>query len=212
LKKNQNRTDISTTTHKTTTITGEEIVVSTSNPYETKVFSGKTDWRFRAIAASNLNLRINHIYVQHAHDVGITFVMPKNLIKKFIQISDLRTQVGAYIFGVSPPGHDEIKEIRAFVIPPQLGTHNSVSLAALQANDYLSSLELLGWVHTTGGSENHFTPQDMVTFSKVMADNKLDGEKAVSIVTTFTPGSSSLACYRSTPEGYAWGKTAQKKK
>jgi pre-mRNA-processing factor 8 len=28
-----------------------------------QVFSGKTDWRVRAISATNLHLRTNHIYV-----------------------------------------------------------------------------------------------------------------------------------------------------
>ena len=49
----------------------------------------------RAISAANLHLRVNHIYVNsdEVAEAGFTYVMPKNLLKKFICIADLRTQV-----------------------------------------------------------------------------------------------------------------------
>ncbi len=49
--------------------------------------------------------------------------MPKNLLKKFICIADLRTQVGGYLYGVSPPDNPQVKEIRCVVMPPQWGNH-----------------------------------------------------------------------------------------
>jgi pre-mRNA-processing factor 8 len=42
---------------------GDELIVTTSSPYEQAAFGSKTDWRVRAISATNLYLRINHIYV-----------------------------------------------------------------------------------------------------------------------------------------------------
>jgi NAD(P)-dependent dehydrogenase (short-subunit alcohol dehydrogenase family) len=47
-------------TSRTTNVHGDEIVVTTTNPYEQKAFSSKTDWRVRAISATNLHLRTNH--------------------------------------------------------------------------------------------------------------------------------------------------------
>ena len=49
----------------------------------------------RAISAANLHLRVNHIYVnsEAVRDSGYTYVLPKNVLKKFICIADLRTQV-----------------------------------------------------------------------------------------------------------------------
>ncbi len=47
----------------------------------------------RAISATNLHLRTGHIFV-NSDDVkesGYTYVLPKNVLKKFITISDLRT-------------------------------------------------------------------------------------------------------------------------
>jgi hypothetical protein len=71
--------------------------VTTTSPYEQAAFGSKTDWRIRAISAANLHLRVNHIYVNsdEISETGFTYVMPKNLLRKFICIADLRTQVGA---------------------------------------------------------------------------------------------------------------------
>lgn len=50
----------------------------------------------RAISSTNLHLRTQHIYVNSddVKDTGFTYILPKNVLKKFIIISDLRTQVG----------------------------------------------------------------------------------------------------------------------
>jgi pre-mRNA-processing factor 8 len=34
--------------------------------------------------------------------------MPKNLLKKFICIADLRTQIAGYMYGVSPPDNPQV--------------------------------------------------------------------------------------------------------
>jgi len=94
-KQTKEGSDLTAVTTKTTNVHGEEIVVTTITPHEQKVFQSKTDWRVRAIAASNLHLRTNHIFVasDNSKDTGTTYVFPKNILKKFIQISDLRTQM-----------------------------------------------------------------------------------------------------------------------
>ena len=50
-------------TTKTVNKHGEEMIVTTTSAYEQAAFSSRTDWRVRAISASNLRLRVNHIYV-----------------------------------------------------------------------------------------------------------------------------------------------------
>lgn len=59
-------------------------------------------------------------------ETGFTYVMPKNVLKKFICCSDLRTQVAGFMYGVSPPDNSAVKEIRCIVIPPQHGNHQQV--------------------------------------------------------------------------------------
>ena len=60
-----------------------------------QTFASKTEWRVRAISATNLHLRTNHIYVSSddIKETGYTYILPKNVLKKFIVISDLRAQV-----------------------------------------------------------------------------------------------------------------------
>ena len=50
-------------TTKTTNVHGDELIVTTTSPYEQSTFGSKTEWRIRAISAANLHLRVNHIYV-----------------------------------------------------------------------------------------------------------------------------------------------------
>jgi pre-mRNA-processing factor 8 len=42
---------------------------------------------------------------------GYTYVMPKNLLKKFICIADLRTQIAGYMYGVSPPDNPQVRPV-----------------------------------------------------------------------------------------------------
>ena len=56
-------------------------------------------------------------------ETGFTYVMPKNILNKFICISDLRTQIMGYLYGFSPPDNPQVKEIRCVVMVPQHGTH-----------------------------------------------------------------------------------------
>jgi pre-mRNA-processing factor 8 len=102
-------------TTKTTNVHGDELIVTTTSPYEQSTFGSKTEWRIRAISAANLHLRVNHIYVNSddIRDNGYTYVMPKNLLKKFICIADLRTQIAGYMYGVSPPDNPQVCETGA---------------------------------------------------------------------------------------------------
>lgn len=84
--------------------------------YEQQVFSSKSDWRVRAIAATHLPLRLQHIYVSN-DDVkddasSFTYVIPKNVLRAFVINADLRTQVAAFLYGTSPPDNKQVKEIK----------------------------------------------------------------------------------------------------
>ena len=56
-------------------------------------------------------------------ETGYTYILPKNVLKKFITVADLRTQIAGYMYGVSPPDNPQVKEIRCIVMPPQWGNH-----------------------------------------------------------------------------------------
>lgn len=207
-KQTRQNSQATAVTTETTNVHGDKMVVTTTSDYEQQSFRTRTDWRLRAIAASNLHLRTNHIYVASAVGEGLTYVMPQNILKKFIVISDLRTQVAGYMYGVSPPDNPHVKEIRCIVLVPQVGSHQNVTLPRrLPEHEYLDDLEPLGWLHTQPSELPQLASNDIVMHSKILSENQSwDGEKAVIVTCSFTPGSCSLAAYKITPQGFEWGR------
>lgn len=109
-KQTKEQSQLTATTTRTVNKHGDEIITSTTSNYETNSFASKTEWRVRAISATNLHLRTNHIYVSSddIKETGYTYILPKNVLKKFVMISDLRTQIAGYLFGVSPPDNPQV--------------------------------------------------------------------------------------------------------
>ncbi|KAJ8774470.1 hypothetical protein K2173_016916 [Erythroxylum novogranatense] len=209
-KQAKEASQLTAVTTRTTNVHGDELIVTTTSPYEQAAFGSKTDWRVRAISATNLYLRVNHIYVnsEDIKETGYTYIMPKNILKKFICIADLRTQIAGYLYGISPPDNPQVKEIRGIAMPPQWGTHQQVHLpSALPEHDFLSELEPLGWMHTQPNELPQLSPQDLTAHARILENNKQwDGEKCIILTCSFTPGSCSLIAYKLTPSGYEWGR------
>ncbi|KAK1263499.1 hypothetical protein QJS04_geneDACA009497 [Acorus gramineus] len=209
-KQAKEASQLTAVTTKTTNVHGDELIVTTTSPYEQAAFASKTDWRVRAISATNLYLRVNHIYVNSddIKETGYTYIMPKNILKKFICIADLRTQISGYLYGVSPPDNPQVKEIRCIAMPPQWGTHQQVHLpSTLPEHDFLNDLEPLGWMHTQPNELPQLSPQDLTSHARILENNKQwDGEKCIILTCSFTPGSCSLTAYKLTPTGYEWGR------
>jgi pre-mRNA-processing factor 8 len=197
-------------TTKTTNKHGEEIIITTTSPYEQATFGSRTDWRARAISACNLHLRVNHIYVnsEDVKETGFTYVIPKNVLRKFISIADLRTQVCGFLYGVSPEDNPQVKEVRCVVMVPQWGTHQQVHVPhELPEHDYLEELEPLGWLHTQPNEAPQLPPHDVAMHARFLeAHPAWDGERCIVTTCSFTPGSVSLTSYKLTPSGYEWGR------
>jgi len=71
---------------------------------------------------------------------NFTYVFAKNILKRFICISDLRSQIAGYVYGVSPADNSSIKEIRCIVIPPQAGNQQNVTIPEiLPDTEYLKN-------------------------------------------------------------------------
>lgn len=104
-----------------------DLSFATATNYEQQVFSSKSDWRVRAISATHLPLRLQHIYVSN-DDVkddaaSFTYVLPKNILRAFITAADLRTQVAAFLYGSSPPDNKQVKEIKVIDFKCFIRTH-----------------------------------------------------------------------------------------
>ena len=215
MEKHQEQQQLTAVTTKTQNVRGEEIIVTTTSQYEQQSFASKTEWRTRAIATSNLRTRANNIYISsddiHESDGSFTYILPKNILKKFITIADLRVQVAGYLYGSSPPDNSQVKEIRTIVMVPQQGGLRDVQLPHhLPQHEYLrdGKLEPLGIIHTISGNEtSYMTSQDVTMHSRLMSQHPSWDKKTITLTVSFTPGSVSLSSWSLTPEGYKWGAT-----
>ncbi|ERF72184.1 Pre-mRNA-processing-splicing factor 8 [Endocarpon pusillum Z07020] len=210
-KQQQEQQQLTAVTTKTQNVRGEEIVVTTTSQYEQQAFASKTEWRTRAIATSNLRTRANNIYISsddmHESEDRYTYILPKNVLKRFIAIADLRVQVAGYLYGSSPPDNDRVKEIRTIVMVPQVGNTRDVQLPQqLPQHEYLKSMEPLGIIHTVSGNEApYMTAADVTMHSRLMAAHPAWDKKTITLTVSFTPGSVSLSSWALTPAGYTWG-------
>ena len=209
-KQQQEQQQLTAVTTKTQNVHGEDIIVTTTSQFEQQSFASKTEWRTRAIATSNLRTRANNIYVSSddiREDGHYTYIMPKNILKRFITIADLRVQVAGYLYGSSPPDNDEVKEIRTIIMIPQVGNTRDVQLPhQLPQHPQLAGMEPLGVIHTMSGNEPpYMTAADVTQHARLMAAHSSWDKKTVTMTVSFTPGSVSLAAWALTPNGYKWG-------
>ncbi|KAM0804368.1 NUC071 domain-containing protein [Usnea florida] len=209
-KQQQEQQQLTAVTTKTQNVHGEDIIVTTTSQFEQQSFASKTEWRTRAIATSNLRTRANNIYISSddIHEEGHhTYIMPKNVLKRFITIADLRVQVAGYLYGSSPPDNDQVKEIRTIVMVPQVGNTRDVQLPhQLPQHSNLSAMEPLGIIHTVAGNEPpYMTAADVTHHARLMSSHSSWDKKTVTMTVSFTPGSVSLAAWALTPQGYKWG-------
>ncbi|KAI9051597.1 hypothetical protein LZ554_004641 [Drepanopeziza brunnea f. sp. 'monogermtubi'] len=209
-KQQQEQQQLTAVTTKTQNVHGEDIIVTTTSQFEQQTFASKTEWRTRAIATSNLRTRANNIYISSddiKEDDHFTYIMPKNVLKRFITIADLRVQVAGYLYGSSPPDNDQVKEIRCIVMVPQIGSTRDIQLPQqLPQHEYLEQLEPLGIIHTVSGNDPpYMSAMDVTQHARLMNAHKSWDKKTISMTVSFTPGSVSLSSWALTPSGYKWG-------
>lgn len=96
------------TVNQTVNEQGEKILVTTITPYEQEKFVSKQDWRAKANSISILYQRASNINTQNVDkntnpfyefEKLPSYVIAKDLIQKFIQVSDLKIPVLGYIYG-----------------------------------------------------------------------------------------------------------------
>ncbi len=210
-KQQQEQQQLTAVTTKTQNVHGDDLIVTTTSQFEQQTFASKTEWRTRAIATSNLRTRSNNIYISSddikEDEEHFTYIMPKNILKRFITIADLRVQVAGYLYGSSPPDNDQVKEIKCIVMVPQIGNTRDIQLPhQLPQHEYLDQMEPLGIIHTLSGNEPpYMTAADVTQHARLMNANSSWDKKTITMTVSFTPGSVSLASWALTPHGYKWG-------
>jgi pre-mRNA-processing factor 8 len=142
-------------------------------------------------------------------DSGVTYVIPRNLIKKFVTIGDLRTHIGAFIYGASPKDNPMVKEVRAMVMVPQVASHQSITLPTSipEESEFLNDLEPLGWIHTQPTELSGLSPYDCALHARMVTENRSwSVDTAVVLTCSFPPGSCALAGYKLSAQGLKWGR------
>lgn len=207
----RDQAQLTATTHATTNVHGDEIITTTTSAYEQAKMQSRTEWRTRAIATTNLHLRTKNIYVDAddvKEDSKYTYIMPKNLLRKFITIADMRTQVAGFLYGCSPPDNAAVKEIQCIAMVPQRGSNVTVELPMKLPDDemLLRGLEPLGWIHTQDREFRHLTSNDVTVHAKQMEMHPAEWTDAsITMTISFTPGSVSIGTYNLAPSGREWG-------
>ena len=209
-KQQQEQQQLTAVTTKTQNVHGEDIIVTTTSQFEQQTFASKTEWRTRALATSNLRTRTKNIYISSVDNDAddMTYVMPNNIIKRFITIADLRVQIAGYLYGASPADNDQVKEIKCIVMIPQIGGLRNVQLPQqLPQSEFLEGMEPLGIIHTISGNERpYMTPADVTEHARLLdAHPEWDKTNTATVSVSFMPGSVSLSAWSLTPQGYKWG-------
>lgn len=212
----QRETNEEALTARTTNVHGDEIVTTTTSNYETAAFMGRSDWRTRLVAASSLSLRANQVFVGAPTNKEFTYVLPRNLLKRLVSISDLQVQVGAYAYGfMAAPS---VYEIVCLLVPPQCGTNRSLSVTPESPSKIsfdteedklvgcMEGLHSFGWIHTQVQDLRSLSPYDceftasLESQDSQTSDNIMNASQ-VCITCSLTPGSVTVAAYGITDEG-----------
>lgn len=208
------RDALTATTTRTTTKTGEIVSVQTLSNYEQTQFQSKSDWRKRAIQSSSLYLKTTNIHLPLdgiIDDDSIkTLIIPLNLIKKFVEISDPYIQICAILYGKPAEDNESIIEIHSFVLPPQAGKYDQLDfLHSLPSNQLLDGLQPIAWIHTSVISETLMTPTDAICTCSLIEANpeKIEKFQFSTIVVSYPPGSCTIRGFQLNASGLEWGIT-----
>lgn len=193
-------------TTNTTDVYGNKMQGTTFSPYEQQVFSSRTDWRIRALSISQIHMRLSYVHVVGVDESKVTYVLPKNLLNKFICISDLRSQICGYMYGKNSPNNSDVKEIRYIVLVPQRGDSNKIDVPFdLPESEVLKDMIPLGWIHTQPKEYSQLLQQDLFMHTRIMKRHKEWTSSDTAIITcSFTPGSINLAGFKITAKGFEW--------
>jgi pre-mRNA-processing factor 8 len=201
---------------------GEKVVVDVTNPYEQAKFQSQSDWRVRAVTSTLLPLRSNNLYVtplDKLNDLADTdsftgnYVLAKNLLRKFIRISDLYVRIAGLLFGktvdiskVNKKNNRErniVKEVHCIVMVPQTGNINSVSFDSQlpSVTELLDEgLEFLGVIRTQA-EDTKLSLNDLYMCSSIIEANKLKLKNFVFMTLAYPPGMCSLTAFGINKEG-----------
>nr|CAD2158516.1 unnamed protein product [Meloidogyne enterolobii] len=145
-------------------------------------------------------------------NTDLKYILSKNILHKFILISEMQIDVTGHIYGISSSYDPGIKEICCIFIPNkwaiyQFGVYGFDEISQHQFKNY----EFFGWIHTTASNDSSELSHNDRFFHTNFVYQSQQGqqqEQRVFVLCNFAPDSVSLSAFRLTSIGYEWGRIA----
>eukprot|EP00792_Barthelona_sp_PAP020_P004627 TRINITY_DN2246_c0_g1_i1.p1 TRINITY_DN2246_c0_g1~~TRINITY_DN2246_c0_g1_i1.p1 ORF type:complete len:2283 (-),score=561.88 TRINITY_DN2246_c0_g1_i1:22-6870(-) len=204
--------ELTAVTTRTVTKDGEEIITTTTSNFEKLQMNAKADWRKRAIQTLELQGDFEHFEIL-THSIGdLKVIFPKNIIEKLLHISDVRVQIGGFLYGEKDNGNDLIV-VKAVVIPLQWGSQLHVVLPEGSPDSiFLEDLLPLGWVRICSSFDHDGSLARDLGFATAInhckltqAKNNWDPLESIIISITGRNGTCQLKAHTISQEGFKWG-------
>lgn len=117
-------------------------------------------------------MRANNVWINtdelRERETGYTYVMPKNVLRRFVGIADLKVRVFGYLYGVTVEGM--VREIRCVVVVPQVGSRDGVTIPGqMPESEFLKGLEPMGWIQTCPDDKNFLNVNDAAMHAKFIS-------------------------------------------
>nr|UXY87508.1 splicing factor Prp8 [Cryptomonas sp.] len=111
-----------TNTIRTCDFLGKNLLVSVLSWEKQKTFISLNDWKIRSIATEKRNLFLRNLNVEFciSQSVNVIYIVPRNIVKYFLNISDPMFRIIGLMFGFLKERKKVLIELRVLLFPPQL--------------------------------------------------------------------------------------------
>nr|CAD2184616.1 unnamed protein product [Meloidogyne enterolobii] len=145
-------------------------------------------------------------------NTDLKYILSKNILTKFILISEMQIDVTGHIYGISSSYDPGIKEICCIFIPNKWAIYQFNVYSFEQISQYqFKNYEFFGWIHTTASNDSSELSHNDRFFHTNFVHQSQQGQQQdqrVFVSCNFTPDSVSLSAFRLTSIGYEWGRIA----
>jgi pre-mRNA-processing factor 8 len=136
---------------------GKNLLVSIYSKEEKRNFISIKNWQYRSIFAEKRNFLLRNLKIEYCFSIidKAVLIVPKNLIKHFLLLSNPLSQIISLMFGFFKYQKIKIYEIRVLLIPPQIFNYNSLAFkTGIVKNDLLINFSFFGFMISVSSTES----------------------------------------------------------